>query len=304
MKNQNIAFMLKKRELDGASTEAERIAILQELVQLNPKDSRDLKLRTKYKKELEIVLKRNSSKKYSNIYNPYSEIKYDRQIVLIGETDYEKSQLLYLLTGKDVNISTKHQITYAPKLSMFKYNDVPIQVIDIPSIHINDRDNQKYLFTRNSDVLCIVAKNNDEVNSIKSILENHLIFASGETNDLKNHKYRPKEEMVIKPSFITSQNIFERKDMQVINIASIEEIGNEMYRLLSIQRIYCFTNGKIDGTPLVFPSTHKITVQDFANKLGIRKFKEAKIYSSKAKFEGQTVGMSYVLNDGDKVWLK
>lgn len=37
MKNQNIAFMLKRKELDKAGTETERLAILKELVELEPK---------------------------------------------------------------------------------------------------------------------------------------------------------------------------------------------------------------------------------------------------------------------------
>jgi len=286
MKNQNVAFMLKRKELHKARTEAERLAILRELVELDPKGGQDLKLRAKYKKELEVLMRKSSSRGGIVSDNPYAGIKYNRQLVLVGETNSGRSSLLRLLTGADVSISDRLFTTYKPKTGMFVYNDIPIQVVEVPPVYLGDNDSNKYSFIRNSDVICITARNQDEARAVQSILENQLIIASGEVRKPGEHKYRPKDEILEKPSFIAAWNFFEREGIKIVDINSIGDIGRELYRLLSIQRLYYFDGKQVDGEPLVFPLDQQVSVQNFADRIGIRRFKGAKIYSSQKLFKG------------------
>ena len=305
MKNQNIAFMLKRKELSKAKSEAERIAILRELVGLNPKDSKDLEQRTKYKGELSKLLrKRSSFSKGHSPDNPYAGIKYDRQIVLLGVANSGRSTLLHNLTGVDVVISEAPYTTYQPEIGMGVYNDVSFQVVELPPIYAGDNDTHKYRFLRNSDVVCITARNQDEADLAQSTLEDHLVIPSSDTQDPKTHKHCSKNEIIEKPSFIASWSHLGGDGVNVVDINSVEAVGAEIYRLLGIQRMYCFRDGQVEGNPITFPLGIDVTVGDFADNLGITRVKGAKIYGLDTSFEGQKVGLSYVLNDGDKVWLK
>jgi len=304
MKNQNIAFMLKRKELDKVSTEAERISVLKQLAQLNPKDSRDLELRTKYKKELETLIRKGSSKRGHVSDNPYDGLNYDRQVVLVGETNSGRSTLLHRLTGVDVQISESSYTTYKPESGMFVYNDISIQVIEMPPIHPEDNDIRKYIFIRNSDIICITARDEEKARLVQSCLEDRLIIVSGKVHNSRDHKYLPKDEIIEKPSFVASWSDFKMEGLNVVDINSNEGIGSEIYKLLNIQRMYCFKNNQIKGDPVVFPLSQQITVQDFANRLGMKKARSAKIYGPQYPSEGQNVGLSYILSDGNKVLLK
>lgn len=304
MKNQNIAFMLKKEELSGVSTEADRIRVLEELVQLNPQGERDLAERRKFKDELANLKQKGTSKKGSVSENPYDGLNYYPQVALVGEANSGKSTLLHRLTGVNVQISENPYPTYKPEAGIFVYNDIPMQVVEVLSIYKGDKDLRKYQFVRNSDVVCITARSAEEAESVQATLEDHLIIPSKEILDSKGHKYRPKDEIIEKPSFVASWEGFQRDDLNVVDINSNEGLGSEIYRLLNIKRAYYFRNGKIDGTPITFPLNLEVIVQDFANRLGMTKIKGAKLYGPHSQFDGQTVGLTYVLNDGDGVWLR
>lgn len=304
MKNQNIAFMLKKKELTSVSTESDRIKILEELVQLNPQGERDLTERSKFKEELVRLKRKGSSKKGVISDNPYDGLNYDIQIVLVGEPNSGKSTLLHRLTGVNVQISENPYTTYKPEVGIFVYHDIPMQVVEAPSIYKGDNDPRKYQFIRNSDVVCITSRSAEEAESVQATLEDHLIIPSRDILDSKGHKYRPKDEIIEKPTLVASWESFQSTGLNVVDINSNEGFGSEVYRLLNIKRVYCSRNGKIEGTPLTFPMDLEVTVQDFARRLGMTKVKGAKLYGPHSQFDGQTVGLSYVLNDGDMVWLR
>jgi|GEM_PF-1622689 len=304
MKNQNIAFMLKKKELDHISTEQERIKILKELINLNPKDPRDLELRTKFKKELLILENKSFGKKSISYQNIYDSIKHNRQVVILGETNSGKSTLLEKLTDSHPIILETPFTTYKPESGIFLYNDVPIQLIEIPSLYEGDNDKNKINFIRNADIICILIKNHTELNPLISILENYLIIPSKEISEAKNHKHKSREEIIEKPSFIAAWTKFDYVPCNVVDISSLTEFGYETYRLLNIMRIYCFKNGKIDGNPVVFSKWEEPTVTDFANKLGLKNFKYAKIFENKNDNNGKLVGLDYKLKEGDLITLK
>ncbi|MBL7054657.1 50S ribosome-binding GTPase [Candidatus Woesearchaeota archaeon] len=301
MKNQNIAFMLKRKELKHVSSEDERIRVLEELVSLNPKDPLDLALRTKYKKELEVLKKKSSSKGRQISQNPYDGIRYDRQVVLVGEANSGKSTLHQRLTGSDSRIAETPFTTYKPEMGIFTYNDVPVQIVEVPPVYQGENDNNKINFIRNSDVICITAKDFDRATSVGSVLEDYLIILSKEAKD---HKHRRKDEIIEKPTLIAGWSRFDYKGCNVVDISSNDQIGEEIYRLLNIKRFYCFIDGRIEGKPLVFPKGLEVTVRDFADRLGLNRVREAKIFGSSDVYEGQSVGLDYLLNDGDKVNLK
>ena len=304
MKNQNIAFRLKRKELSRISTEQERIRLLEELVGLNPKDSRDLELRTKFKKELVVLRKKSSQKKKQHSSNIYDSIKHDRQVVVVGGPNSGKSTLLHSLTGSNVAISEVPFTTYKPETGIFVYNDVSLQIVEVPSLYEGDNDRNKNKFIRNSDVVCVVARDEDELRYAGSILEDSLVIMSGGVSESRTHKYRPLDEIIEKPSFVAAWTEFDSEVCRVLNMNSLSNIGEEIYRLLGIMRVYCFKNGEIDGAPIVFPKNKVVTVKDFGKKLGMKKIRGAKIFGSSNAYDGQVVGLEYKLADGEKVSLR
>lgn len=303
MKNPNIAFRLGRQKLKHVETIQEKIKLLEELVSLNPKHPNDLRLKAKFKEELELLRKKIPKKKQQS-KNLYDSINYNRQVVIVGETNSGKTTLMQKLTGNNMIISEAPFTTYKPEVGMFVYNDVPIQFIEVPSLYTGDNDRNKINFIRNSDIICVAVRNENELKSVVSTLEDFLVIISGEVSESQNHKYRPKDEVIEKPSFIAAWTKFDYEMCNLVDINLPADIGEEVYKLLNIMRIYCFKNGKVDGDPVIFPRNQEVTVEDFSKKLGLSRVKRAKIFGGSKTYRGQMVSLDYKLNDGEKVDLR
>ncbi len=168
-------------------------------------------------------------------------------------------------------------------------------------IYTGDNDRNKMNFIRNSDVICVTARNENELRSVVSTLEDYLITISRKVSEAKNHKYRPKDEIIKKPSFAAMWTKFDYEECNVVDIDSPTDIGEKVYRLLNIMRIYYLKDGEIHGDPLVFLRNQEITVEDFGKKLDLSKIKGAKIFGSSDTYDGQMVGLDYRLSEGEKV---
>lgn len=305
MKNQNVAFMLAEKELKKAGTPEEKIRILRKLVDINPQGSEARGRKATYRRDLKKLSSKQALRKGPVSQNPYDGINYERQVVLVGEANSGRSTLLNALTEANTMVSETPYTTYKPESALLKFNDVPIQIVEIPPVYKGDSHQEKYTFIRNSDVVCVTARDEASASFVGLVLEDHLILSTNNTQDPRSHKHRHLDEIIEKPTLVASWEVYENDDVNVVDFNSVEEIGREIYRLLDIQRVYCASeNGEIDGDPLVFPRTKDITVQDFAKRLGRLNIRGARIYGDPQTIEGETVGKDYHLIDGTRVRLR
>ena len=300
--------MKLRKKLDRVASIDEKIALLEQLVALNPRNPKNLALRKKYRESMETLrLKKGARKKV--VGSPYDAIHYKRQVSLIGETNTGKSTLLNRLTGALTLIKESPFTTYQPEVQMMDCRDVSVQVVEVPALYADDSDAAKYRFIRNSDVLCICARTEEDLNLTARQLENYnVVLGSLLSLSGKPHKYRPNDEIVEKPALVAGW----KTDMEGINLAIIdindtESISENIYTLLNIKRIFHVRYGEIQGKPLVFSADEEVTVSDFIKSLDKRileSFKRARvIHSDTTMPREQIVGLDYKLIDGDTVEL-
>jgi len=137
---------------------------------------------------------------------------------------------------------------------MMYHNDVPIQVVEVPPLYVGDSDAAKYRFIRNSDVLCVCARTEDDVDVTVRQLENHfVVLRNSPSPNGKKHKHRPNDEVIEKPALVASwKPNMEGVNLAIIDINDIESISKQIYFLLNIKRIFYMRHGEIQGKPLVF----------------------------------------------------
>ncbi len=161
------AVAARQRYMQASSLE-EQIKTLREYIALVPKHKgtenllynlkkRLSKLQYELEKKLEKVKKGRSSS-----VSPFSIKKEGAgQIVIIGATNAGKSSLLKALTGVDVEIAAYNFTTKLPALGMMKYEDILIQMIELPAIFENmnvKQGNGRQILSaiRNSDAILIL----------------------------------------------------------------------------------------------------------------------------------------------------
>ncbi|MEM3328567.1 MAG: TGS domain-containing protein [Saccharolobus sp.] len=111
------------------------------------------------------------------------------------------------------------------------------------------------------------------------------------------------EVVSYKPTIIIAKNKFEIEDLTVLVLNEIEKLPKLLFEMLEVIRVYTKEPGEEPTKePLVLKKG--ATVLDVAKKLHsslAENFKYARVWGKSVKYQGQKVGQSYVLEDGDIV---
>ncbi len=299
----DIEFMKLRKKLKSPSSETDRIALLEQVVALRPRDPKNRHLQRLYREELGAIrLKRSQHRHHAD--NPYDGISYRRQVVLVGGANTGKSTLLGLLTGSAPEVSDTPYATYRPEHGLADCRDVPVQVVEVPAFFEDDRDENKYRFVRNADVIGVCARDRADADLAGDVLKAHRVSLVG--RPAGGHRHRALDAVLEKPGFVAAWTTIADAALPTCPVDDVEAVKAVMYRLLGIRRVYCLKRGEVQGRPLVFGTGEPTTVADFIERLDKRfvgRYRRARIAGSSAKFDGETVGTDHELGDGDRVEL-
>ncbi|MDO8570962.1 MAG: GTPase [Candidatus Daviesbacteria bacterium] len=303
--NQDIEFMKLQKQLKKVGSMSEKIELLEQITSLNPRDSKRLSIRSKYKQELG-SLRKKSSIKNKTVFNGY-DITSKYQVVLLGQTNTGKSTLHSLLTGSNVEISDTPFTTYKPEVGIMDCKDISVQLVEVPAIYKDEFYPAKYRLIRNADMLCICSRTPDDFKQTVGQLEDKLLILCASYIDPSSHKNKPLDNIIEKPGFsaVWEVSLYEM-NIPALNISDKYSITEHIFSLLNVKRIYSFRNDQIGEKPFVFPLDQRTSVFDYITRLDKRLLvhhNKAKIFGSSAKYEGQIVGFDHLLLDGDKVEL-
>jgi hypothetical protein len=208
------------------------------------------------------------------------------QVCIIGQTNSGKSTLLKALTNVEVQIDSYPFTTKQPVVGMMNYEDVLIQLIEIPSTF--DPEFTSLLQTADEVVILIdgeqdIEKQKEELNQIikKNKIEDKIIWV---LNKAERRTY-----------------------LGMINISAIAKVGlnrlkDEMWNRLGLIRVYTKSPGKEKVVPPV-ALPRGATVKDVAKSIHkdfLKTFHFARVFNN-SQFSGQKVGLDFLLNDMDIV---
>ncbi|HLC73078.1 MAG TPA: GTPase [Candidatus Nanoarchaeia archaeon] len=222
------------------------------------------------------------------------------QVVIIGVTNSGKSYLLSKLTNAKPLISDVEYTTKLPEQGILELNGMKIQIVEIPSIcpDFINKENGRALSSiiRNSDLIIILLRNKpkEELN----LIVNELDKANIRLNELIEESYVVKSIKTI--IVLNNDGNFKTKNFNIYRLN--DNLPYSIWKNLGKLFVYTKTPKKEKDWPPVALNTNS-TVKDLAllvHKDFIKKFKFAKIWGS-SKFPGQTVGLDYVLKEGDVV---
>ena len=306
-----------------ARTIEEKISALREMYAVMPKHKGTDKLQAEIKRkiaqlkeELEVQRKRG---KGTGFALPKREGA--GQVCLVGAPNSGKSSLLKCLTNAEPEIAEYPFTTKLPNIGMMRYEDIQIQIIDLPPF-LGDVPWWQREIVRGADLVLFVVdvsreESTGEINESRNYLESRNIslvakFEDREEEGLEGSSRKMtifvgnKVDLEGAEDRLKELKKFLGDEWKVIGVSckykiNLDELKKLIFESLGIIRVYTKEPGKPPDLkdPLILPvGSSVIEAAEKLHKDFARKLKYARIWGS-AKFEGQRVPRDYVLQDKD-----
>ncbi len=315
-------FFEVEKKYRAARTIQEKIAALREMLSVMPRHKGTDKLHAEIRAKIsrlqkELEAQKKTGKRTFSLYVPREGAG---QVALMGYTNSGKSSLLSCLTNKKPLIADYPFTTTQPEVGMMDYEDIQIQIVDLPPVREEKVEYWQREIYRNCDLLALVVNpvSQDPISEVEGLLKTAeglgielsqqdeysltgrqkkrfiWIFTHADHPQAQENLEFLKEEFpAIKEEVLVSC-----KDGR-----GLEELKERIFRKLRIIRVYTKEPGKQPDLtdPLILPEgADVVQAAERIHKDFARNLKYARVWGS-AKFPGQRVERGYILKDKDIV---
>ena len=333
----NVSPEYKKAEqaFREARDPADRLQCLKEMLRTIPKHKgtehlqRDIKTRIKQLTD-ELSAPRKSGARTGPSYSVRPEGA--AQIALLGPPNSGKSQLHHVLTGARSEVGPYPFTTHLPLPGMMPYEDIHIQLVDLPPISEEFFEPWIVNSLQPADgaLLVIDITNPECIDHIQQVINQLASKKISLTNNFGDEEVTDEGDDVDDPFRIELPTILVANKIDLADSAEELEALNELisynfpsiavsalngdnldslsymlFEKLKIVRVYTKVPGKPADTERPFTLTSGGTVSDIARQVHkefAASFRFAKIWGEHV-FDGQQVGPDHILHDLDIVEL-
>jgi len=306
-----------------AATNDEKILALERMLSVMPKhkgtDHLKADLRRKLSKLKEASTQKKGAKHVDIFHVPRTG---SGQVVLLGTPNCGKSSIVAALTNAKVNVADFPFATSAPVPGMVQFEDIQIQLIDMPPITSDYIAPGQVGTYRHCDLIAIVidlsADTQEQLSICLDFLEsrNLLLDADAPAADEHDNILVKKAFCICTKSDLAAAGVFEslkqscKHSFESVEISvesgfGLEELPCRFFSLLEIIRIYAKPPGKPADMNEPFTMKAGSTVMDLAidiHRQLAEKLQSARIWGT-GVYDGQNVQLTHVLHDKDIVEL-
>ena len=319
-------FEAEKR-FKQAGTTAEKVGALEGLIATVPKHKGTDKLRADLRRRLSQLRREAASKKRGGRGGLYVvEKEGAAQIALAGFPNSGKSSILACLTNANPVIAEYPISTLAPLPGMMPFEDIKIQLVDLPPIGNEATDGWVSGILRYADALLIVVDLSEDADVQAELLIDQLeqwkIFLIQRLGAPRSAPCNSggifKRALLVanKKDLPEGDDNFVRLTEKYGNLCrviavsckkkeNLEDLRRAIFDITGVIRVYSKPPGKEPdlNTPFTVPSGSSVLdLARFIHKDFLFHLKYARVWGS-AKFEGQRVEKNYILSDKDIVEL-
>ena len=323
-------YLKAEEEFKRASTSEEKLSCLEEMLSTIPRHKGTDKLVADIRKKIKKIKESDEKKKASapkriNLFNVKKEGA--ASVALLGFPNTGKSSLLSLVTNARSPVGEYPFTTTIPIPGMMDYEDIAIQLIDLPPLSEEYIEPDMFNLMRSVDLILLVADISQD-----NILD-QMEFIIGKLRSVKielvNNKDiagagSPRPCVTYKKTLVAANKIdadnapdnlailreFYGKDFMIKEISSsagknIEELKKIIFEELNIIRVYSKPPGKDADLTKPYVLKTGSTVMDAASlvhKEIAQNLKYAKLWGS-GKYKGQMVERTHILADKDIIEL-
>ena len=322
-------YLSAEQRFKDAITTREKIEALEEMMAVIPKHKGTEKLQADLRRRLAKL--RNEADKKHGISKASAMYSVQRdgagQVILVGGANAGKSSLLARMTNAAPEVGAYPYTTRLPQPGIMPYENIKIQLVDMPPIDPNYYEPWMGSIVRQADLVLLIADLGtdellDEVESVRTLLEDSKIRLSkdpGPEMDQSPIVFRRTLLVANKCDVPGAQanleilreffgNRFFILAASSISGEGLDILRQKIFEELNIIRVYTKLPGKkIDLSSPPFVLKHGSTVLDAARAVHrefVHSLKFAKIWSSEKskrsiKHDGQMVERAHQLEDGD-----
>ena len=308
----------------SATTNEEKILAIERMLSVMPKhkgtDHLKADLRRKLSKLKDTSTQQKKGGKHVDIFHvPRSGAG---QIVLLGTPNCGKSSLVGMLSNAKVNVADFPFATNGPVPGMVMFEDVPIQLVDMPPITADYIAPGQVGTYRNCDLIAIIidlsADLDEQMAACLDFLESRSLLIDAETPayDDQGNALGKQVFCIGTKSDIARPGAFEelkkscKPSAAFIQVSAetgegLEALAAKFFELLKIIRVYAKPPGKPADMTEPFTLPAGSTVMDLATAVHrqlAEKLKSARIWGT-GVYDGQNAQRTHVLNDKDIIEL-
>jgi len=307
-------YMDAEKRFKQAQTVPEKIAALEEMMATIPKHKGTEKLQAELKKKMSALRKESEqSKKGGRRESFVVEREGARQLALVGSPNSGKSQLVRALTHATPEVADYPYTTRHPIPGMLIFENVRLQLVDLPPISPEYTESWVPQVIRNADaVLWVVDLSDDDVldrlEETRTFLTNsHVnleemkVLVVGNKSDSNG---APEREAIVRE---VSENRFPMTTISAGTASSdeLERFKKVVYDFLDVVRVYTKAPGKKPDFKDPYVVARGSTVLDVAEKVHrdfVDNLKYARIWGE-GKADGIMVPRDFVIAEGDVLEL-
>jgi ribosome-interacting GTPase 1 len=305
-------YMDAEKRFKTAASMPEKIAALEEMMATLPKHKGTEKIQAELRKKMSTLRKESESEQQKKSGRKDSfvvEREGARQLAMVGSPNSGKSQLVRALTHATPEVAEYPYTTRNPIPGMLIFENVRLQLVDLPPISPEYTETWVPQIIRNADAaLWIVDLSDDDV---LDRLEETSGFLSNAKVDLHNMKVlmvgNKKDAPGAEERAAIIREIYREKfPLTTISAASssteeIEAFKRVVYDFLDVVRVYTKAPGKKPDFTDPYVVNRGSTVLDVAEKVHrdfVENLKYARIWGE-GKVDGIMVPRDFVIGEGD-----
>lgn len=320
----------------AARTDEERLDALEEMGRTLNKHKGTEKLYADIKSRIKQLRTSLEKKGKAHGFSVKVEREGAGQLVLLGAPNVGKSSVLAALTHATPDIADYPFTTHAPVPGMMMFEDVGIQLVDLPPVSAQHTESWLYSLVRNADAALLVfdaaaADPSADIESTRALCGEHHVPLCGRDEDMGVHAGDPR--LAPKRTILVGTHVDVPGAADIVVLLrdlypAFEIVGVEagpdvvegpvegrarresplprlVFDMLSLLRVYSKAPGKEADRSKPFVFHRGATLHDFATRVH-KDFAEKLAYArvwGEGKFDAQRVHRDYALMDGDVIEL-
>ena len=300
-------YLAAEREYRDAGTQAEKVAALEKMLATIPKHKGTEKLQADLKHRL-AQARKESQKKGAAHTTPFYLVPREGagQVALLGPPNAGKSQLLAALTRARPEIAGYPFTTRLPLPGMMQYENVQIQLVDLPPVSPDFTESWFPQVIRNANTGVLIVDVNDPavLDQIEYVLQQCAVWRVAAPELLAGNKT---DFAGGADNFAALEELVRERFRVILGFSALAGYNLDAFRravfdLLAVVRVYTKPPGKKAEFNAPFLLKRGQTVQDAA-RLVHKDFSEhlkyARLYRASHERDGIMVERTHVVEDGD-----